>query len=169
MSTGTVELQDTLTKATSGDREAVAQLFQGFFADDEVNVDCGYFGTLGFIFVEHSFWCITDTRICTLRIKRGGEMFFQSCLNEHIKSDAFYQPSLLALWLLIIGVAISTWGIGLLLTPMLVKAYYKTKKSGLVFWVEDGIPPIYIFADRNNLANAQNLSVKIGAQRVAAA
>jgi hypothetical protein len=160
MSNGTIDLGQLLRQATTDDKDAVMNLFKGFLADNETITECGYLGTLGLIFTEHSFWCVTSTRVCSLRLKRGGEMTFSSGYLEYINSDAFYQPSLILLWVLIGGVALITWGIGLLLAPLIVKQFYNFKKSGAVFWISEGIP-VYIFADRQNLRKAQKIPVHI--------
>lgn len=160
MAQGKVELGQVLSDAITGNKDSVKELFGGFLSDNEQVSECGYLGTLGVIFPEHSFWCVTNSRVCSLRTKRGGEMTFSSGYLEHINSDAFYQPSLFMLWFMIIAIAIPTWGLGLLLTPLIIKQFYNFKKSGAVFWVREGIP-IYVFADRQNLKDAQNIAVHI--------
>lgn len=161
MSEPPIDTSKLLARATTNDPKAVSALFSGFMGNEEQLLDCGYLGTLGFIFVEHSFWCVTPYRACSLMIKRGGECSFTSGYLEHINSEAFYQPSLVMLWVVIVIVALFTWGIGLLLTPWIVKNYYKLRKSGVVFWVGQGIP-IYVFADRKNLRRAQQVAIQIG-------
>jgi len=160
MSKGNIDLSDILNGAKAGDSKAVSDIFSGFIGKHEAITGCGYLGTLGFIFPEHSFWCVTDTRACSLRIKRGGELVFSSGYLSHINSDAFYQPSLVMLWVIIAVLAVGTFGVGLLLAPWIVKGFYRTKKSGVVFWVREGIP-VYIFADRYNLSKAQQVSILI--------
>jgi len=61
---------------------------------------------------------------------------------------------------IIIVFAIITWGVGLLLIPFIEHLYYQIKKSGVVFWIREGVP-IYIFADRHNLTNAQEVATLI--------
>lgn len=156
MSKGSIELSNVLKEAMAGNEKAIANLFSGFLSNAETVDGCGYLGSLGFIFPEQSFWCVTDLRACSLRIKRGGELVFSSGYISHINSDAFYQPSLTLLWVLIAVLVIGTLGVGILLVPWIVKAFYQAKKSGIVFWVREGIP-VYIFADRNNLRKAQQV------------
>ncbi len=74
MSKVNVSLVKAIQDAKDGNTESVAGLFSGFLSKSEKINGCGYLGSLGFIFVEHSFWCVTDTRACSLRIKRGGEL-----------------------------------------------------------------------------------------------
>lgn len=160
MANGRVNLGELFSKAKVDDSEAVEQLFRGFLAEDEVVSDCGYLGSMGFVFKEHSFWCVTPIRVCSMRVKSGGEMNFTSAYIDHINSDAFYQPSTILLWIIIIVIAIPTFGLGLLLTPLIVRAYFRVKKSGVLFWCREGIP-IYVFADRNNLRKAQRIAGQI--------
>lgn len=164
MTNGRVNLKDILVQAKTDDKNAIESLFHGFLSEGETATDCGYLGTMGFIFAEHSFWCVTPLRVCSLRIKRGGEMVFNSGYIEHVNSDAFYQPSLFLLWLLLALIAVSTFGVGLLLSPWIIKAFYKMKKSGVVFWVAQGIP-VYVFADRGNLTKAQRLATQIATSK----
>ena len=155
-----MSLSEVLQEARAGNAQAVENLFSGFLGKTEVVTGCGYLGSLGFIFPEHSFWCVTDTQACSLRIQRNGELEFSSGYLPGINSFAFYQPSLVPLWVLIAVLIISTFGIGILLVPWTVKLYYRKKKSGVVFWVREGIP-VYIFADRPNLHKAQVVSTLI--------
>jgi hypothetical protein len=161
MSKVPVRLSEVLHEARAGNSKAVEDLFSGFLGKAEVVSGCGYLGSLGIIFPEHSFWCVTDTQACSLRIQRTGELEFASGYLSHINSHAFYQPSLIPLWVIIAILIVSTLGVGILLIPWVVKLYYRYKKSGVVFWVREGIP-VYIFADRPNLHNAQRVSTLIG-------
>lgn len=158
MTKGFLNLADLLNHAIMDNEESVKALFQGFIAESEEVIDCGYLGTLGIIFPEHSFWCITSERLCSLRIKNGGEMSFTSAYLEYINSNAFYQPSLLKLILLLVVSAATTMGIAILIFPMIIKTYYQVNKSGAVFWVKNGIP-IYIYADRDYLKRAQKIAI----------
>jgi hypothetical protein len=160
MSEVAVNLSEVLQEARAGNSEAVEDLFSGFLGQAEVVTDCGYLGSLGFIFPEHSFWCVTDTQACSLRIKRTGQLEFSSGYVIHINSHAFYQPSLIPLWVIIAILMVFTLGLGIVLVPWVVKLYYRFKKSGVVFWVREGIP-VYIFADRPNLHKAQRVATLI--------
>lgn len=160
MSKVPVRLSGVLQEARAGNSKAVEDLLSGFLGKTEVVSGCGYLGSLGFIFPEHSFWCVTDTQACSLRIKRTGELVFSSGYLPHINSLAFYQPSLIPLWVIIAILIVVTFGVGILLVPWAVKLYYRVKKSGVVFWVQEGIP-VYIFADRPNLHRAQQVSTLI--------
>lgn len=85
-------------------------------------------------------------------------MSFTSAYLEYINSNAFYQPSLLKLILLLVVSAATTMGIAILIFPMIIKTYYQVNKSGAVFWVKNGIP-IYIYADRDYLKRAQKIAI----------
>lgn len=164
MSSNKVSVKGVLGEAKADNKDAIKQLFSGFLAKGEEINDCGYLGEMGFIFSESSFWCVTPLRVCALRIKKGGELFFQGGYISEIKSDAFYQPSLVMLWIILIIIALSTFGIGLVLTPWIVKSFYKMRKSGVVFWMESGLL-VYLFADRSSLKKAQALAVQIAAAK----
>jgi len=55
MSKGNIDLSSILNGAKAGDSKAVSDIFSGFLGKDEAISGCGYLGTLGFIFPEHSF------------------------------------------------------------------------------------------------------------------
>lgn len=161
MENNAVDVAGQLNQAITNKPEAVKALFRGFMGDDEPIIDCGYLGTLGFLLVEHSFWCVTPLRASSLMVKRGGQCTFSSGYLSHINSQAFYQPSLIKLWVSLALIALGTFGIGLLATPWIVRMYFKFNKSGVVFSIGEGIP-IYVFADRANLKNAQHAAIEIG-------
>jgi hypothetical protein len=164
MNAGTVTVSKVLRQAVAGDPQAVMSLFSGFLTEAEELRGCGYLGSLGFIFPEYSFWCVTDERASSLRIKRSGEVVFSSGYLAQINSEAFYQPSLTRLWITIGVLGVVTFGMALLFTPLMVRAFYQINKSGVVFWVREGIP-VYIFANRDYLRSAQAVSVLIAEGR----
>ena len=41
-------------------------------------------------------------------------------------------------------------------TRFLVRIFYRLTKTGCTFWIREGIP-IYLFADRQNIAETQRL------------
>lgn len=95
---GRLEVKKVVGIAITGYKDAVRELFSGFLSDNEKILGCGYLGSSGFIIKEYSFWCVTNLRACSLRIKRGGEVIFSSGYLESINAEVFYQPSLLMLW-----------------------------------------------------------------------
>lgn len=179
---GMIDVKDVFNRAKEGDVESISSLFNGFLGDDERIKDCGYLGVLGYIFPEYSFWCITDRRVCGLLIRRGGRLQFTSGFIKLINSLALRQPSLVTLWVTIsiwmivlwfIGSQVSVFflimygvpewvsflvplALGILAIRWIIRIYYRFVKSGCIFWMREKLP-IYLFADRNNLANAQKL------------
>lgn len=89
-------------RAKAGETPAVETLFAGFIGDTEKVRDCGYLGVIGYIFPDHSFWCLTDKRMCGLQLRRGGRMRFVAGFTRLINSMTVRQPSLIVLWVLII-------------------------------------------------------------------
>jgi hypothetical protein len=104
--TGRIELGALFERARNNDRQAVRSLFQGFLGKTEQIVDCGYLGALGFVFPEHSFWCVTNSRVCGLLINSAGWMNFNFGFTKSLDRGLFVQPSLIALWIWII-----IWGV----------------------------------------------------------
>lgn len=184
MTTGRIRVNDVLRKARSGDSNAVAALFRGFLSDGETIRAGGYLGVLGYLLPEHSFWCVTDYRVCGLLVRRGGRLQFTSGFLGRINSIALKQPSLVVLWLIMIawvltftligvgmnagigaelGESLPGWlaatlgaGVGLGLLRWAIRIYYRFSKSGVVFWMRERIP-VYLFADRQSLTAAQRL------------
>lgn len=150
-------VKHVLAKALENDEASVKQLFAGFFGTEEEVIGCGYLGSVGHVLTTHSFWCVTKERVCALEVKRGGEVRFTGGYHEHINSHVFLQPSLIPLWGWIIIAAIATLGIGLVLAPAIAAFYYRARKSGVVFWVREGIP-IYMFSDRQGMRQAQSVA-----------
>ncbi len=149
---GNLELPGSvLAKAKTGDPEAISTLFAQFIDPDEAVHSVAYFGVLGIgPFGTHSFACSTDRRVASLEVGVFGRVVYQDGFLEYVTSGVLYQPSLLGLVIMMIfGVifAIATFGLGLLLFPILIKAYYRFNKSGLVYVIQDGVS-VYMFANR---------------------
>jgi hypothetical protein len=145
------------SRAKRGDAQALETLFRQFIAPDESVQGASFLGTRGLWGLGiDSYACVTDRRIATIRIGVFGEVEYQDGKTEYLNSAAIYQPSRLLLYLFVAGWTIVTFGIGLLLLPLIVRLFYRYKKSGLVFWVREGIP-IYIFSDRKSLVVANRL------------
>ncbi|MEM6627219.1 MAG: hypothetical protein AAGB25_01705, partial [Pseudomonadota bacterium] len=196
MSNGRLKLGDVMKDARQGDNDAVKQLFSGFMGHQESVVKCGYLGALGFILPEHSFWCISNKRVCGLLIRAGGRVNFNSGSLDLVNSVAFNQPSLIHLWLFLIGFVLLflllagslafavaefllmtlyfnfdvmlfdfRWAfiigfflifaaLAVLLLRWIVRIYYRLVKSGCTFWTRE-TKPVFVFADRHKLAEAQ--------------
>lgn len=130
-------------------------------AEEEPIIDCGCLDRLGFLLGEHRFCCVTPQRVCSLMIKRGGRRTFSSGCLAHINSQTFYQPSLIPLWILITLVALSGFGIGLLLTLWGVRLYGKYNRFGMEFSLAERTR-IHVFAERGSFRNAQSAAIAIG-------
>lgn len=196
MANGRLKVSNTMKQARRGDEDAVRQLFQGFMGPSEQIVGCGYLGALGYILPEHSFWAVTDKRVCGLLIRFGGRVNFQSGSLDLVNSVNFSQPSLVHLWLWLIvylivlvgvsfvaggflgsiiieliwnwfgialwqnmqmwliGFMIGVFLFGLFMMRWVIRIFYRLVKSGCTFWAREKMP-VFVFADRNNLAAAQ--------------
>jgi hypothetical protein len=99
---GRIELGEVFQRARQNHKPSVSELFSGFLGRTEHVVDCGYLGALGFIFPEHSFWCVTNSRVCGLLVNRGGWMNFDFGFLKSLNRAVFVQPSLLKLWAMVI-------------------------------------------------------------------
>lgn len=176
---GRIQLGSVFDSAKQDNPRAVQQLFEGFLGRTEEVVDCGYLGAIGLFFPEHSFWCVTNTRVCGLLINRAGWVNFQFGFIKSLNLATFNQPSLLWLWiciinwalfgLLILGTAVSSLAMGsllgflvllvlglitLALTPAIAWLYQRYEKAGCVFWTQEQ-EPIWIPSDRHRVQAAQ--------------
>ncbi|MFM9888130.1 MAG: hypothetical protein ACKVQT_34330 [Burkholderiales bacterium] len=168
-----------LDRAKAGDAEAIITMFQQFVPPNEEIRFVDYLGLQGLWgFGTHSFACLTDRRIASLRVGGFGEVIYQDGYLEYLNSGVIYQPSLFSLYLAAIGFgifvlmfAIATFGLGLLLialTPLLVKMYYRMNKCGLVWWIREGVS-VYVFANRAKLTlvnRVYRLSTKARDERI---
>ncbi|MGK7919084.1 MAG: hypothetical protein AB4080_03635 [Trichodesmium sp.] len=164
-----------LSSATRNDQEALLIMFKQFILEDEEVYYVQYLGRQGIWGVgNHSFACLTERRVADITVGRFGEVTYQDGYLESINSSIIYQPSKLPLYyymgILIILVffifvitiltskvlAFLILGIGLLLIPFIVQAYYRLVKCGIVFWVKEG-SPIYMFTNRKYLKRANLL------------
>lgn len=132
-------------------------MFGQFVPTDEKIVYADYLGAQGVLWTKKdSFACLTDRRIASLMVGSAGEVVYQDGLLEHYNSGVIHQPSLLGLYLACAVVALSTCGVGLLLLPSVVRAYYRQNKCGLVWVIREGVS-VYVFANRNRLSRANHL------------
>lgn len=166
-----------LARARQHDPEALTSMFRQFLPASDRIIAAEYLGTQGLWgFGVHSFACVTDRRTAALRVKRFGEVGYQEAALEQINSGAVYQPSRLGLYGLVatLIVLLPGWGllsvpvlgllagllvnilIVLLLLPVIVRSFYRFKKSGLVLWVREGLA-VYAFSDRKLLPRANAL------------
>jgi hypothetical protein len=183
---GRIEMGDAYRRAKTDDPQAVRQLFLGFLGRHETVIDCGYLGALGIIFPEHSFWCLTNARICGMIVNASGRVDFTFCFLKAVDVAHFHQPSQVGLWVTIIfyllSVAFIAFGfmasgfmlgpspagfvsflfglliaaIGIYLIPLVTRFYYRFTKSGCAFFTKEHVY-MSILADRNNLKPAQSM------------
>jgi hypothetical protein len=181
---GSVKLGDVYQRAKMNDPQAVRQLFMGFLGRNETVINAGYLGALGVIFPEHSFWCITNARICGMVVNASGRVDFTFCFLKAVDVANFHQPSRVGLWVTIIfyllivaligsgliaggvmlgstsgGVVLFLLGLlvfaaGIYLVPLVTRFYYRFTKSGCAFYTKEHVY-MAILADRNNLKAAQ--------------
>ena len=181
---GRINLGELYQRARSNDKQAIMDLFAGFLGTGERVVDCGYLGVLGIIIPEHSFYCVSNTRVCGLMVRPDGQVTFTFGFIKALNIARFNQPSILLLWLFLISWFIFVMilclpilvtllnsgfygilyllplvliiGVSILLVPWLIRLFYRFTKSGCVFWNREN-RPIFLFADRNNLKGSQRL------------
>ncbi len=183
---GSVELGDVYRRAKRNDPQAVRQLLLGFLGRYETVVDAGYLGALGVIFPEHSFWCITNARICGMVVNASGRVDFTFCFLKAVDVANFHQPSRVGLWVTIIfyllivasigcgfaaggvmlgrtplglvsfAIALLVVALGIYLIPLVTRFYYRFTKSGCAFFTKEHVH-MTILADRNNLKAAQSM------------
>jgi Inner membrane component of T3SS, cytoplasmic domain len=180
---GRIELGDVYRRAKKSDSDAVRELFLGFLGRNETVVDAGHLGSLGLIFPEHSFWCITNARICGMVVNASGRLDFSFCFLKAVDVAHFHQPSRVGLWVSIgfyllsvatlalafvaVGLGLGTLGKvvsfiagllviagGIYLVPWVTRLYYRFTKSGCAFFTKEHVY-LPILADRNNLKAAQ--------------
>jgi len=110
---GGVELGDVYQRAKKNDPQAVRQLFLGFLGRNETVIDAGYLGGLGWIFPEHSFWCITNARIHGLVVNASGRLDLTFCFLKAVDVAYFHQPSRVGLWVTLIFYMLAVAVVGL--------------------------------------------------------
>jgi len=146
-----------LSRAKANDFDAVSLMFRQFIEENETIEFAEYLGLRGLWGIgNHSFACITNKRIASIQTGSFGEVLYQDGWLEELNSNVIYQPSIFLLYLLAVLVAIPTLGLGLILFPIIVKAFYGFKKCGFVTSVREGVP-VYIFSDRKRISRVNHL------------
>jgi hypothetical protein len=170
-------LDDSLVaRAKANDDQALATMFSQFLPEGEQIIDCQYLGVLGLWGIgTHSFAAVTSRRVATLQISLLGGVHYQEGALEYVNSAAAHQPSMVSLYLgfarfgfIALLVAISAgvaihWAVGFLVfvlavvgLPLYVRFYHRKHKSGLVFWIREGVQ-VYAFIDRKRMLVANRL------------
>lgn len=146
-----------MERAKRNDRDALDTMFGQFIEPSEQIVFVEYMGYKGlWLFGHHSFACLTGKRVASMQVGGFGEVVYQDGFLEELNSGVIYQPSVLLLYVIAIVLTVVTFGVGVLLLPLVVKAFYRWKKCGIVLWVREGVP-IYIFSDRKRLTRVNEL------------
>ncbi|MGH8930700.1 MAG: hypothetical protein ACRDZO_08760 [Egibacteraceae bacterium] len=172
-----------LTRAKQNDRDAITIMFEQFLPPDEQVLEAQYLGLRGCWGIgSHSLAALTPRRAASIRIGLFGELIYQDGALEHVNSGVVYQPSRFVLYLLsaffflaTLGVARTLWPIsialslitlslGIALLPIVVRLYYRFKKSGLVLWIREGVA-VYSFADRKRFRTANRYFREVSIQR----
>ena len=157
-----VRIRGSIVKrARSNDAQAIVTMVRQFIPDDEKIYFAQYLGVQGmFGLGEHSFGYLTDRRVAAIRVRSFGEVIYQDGFLEDVNSSVVYQPSKVMLYvivLLLFLLALPTFGVALLLLPFAGRIFYAYKKSGIVFWIREGVS-VYLFTNRNLLGRANRLT-----------
>lgn len=160
-STGSIKFEaSVLSRAKKNDKEAMALMFQQFVSPDETIKTTEYLGTNGIWGLgTHSFGCLTNRRVAALRVGAFGAVTYQDGYLEYLNSIYVWQPSRFSLYVwtfFLILFAIPTFGLALLLFPVMVSTYYRFHKCGLVFVIRQGVS-VYMFTNRKLLVRANSL------------
>ncbi|MFN0125080.1 MAG: hypothetical protein ACKV19_00140 [Verrucomicrobiales bacterium] len=84
------------------DPEALELMFRQFLPASETIRRCAYLGLLGLWGIgTKSFACLTDRRLCGLRVGLFGEVVYQDGYLEYVNSSVVYQPSRFGLFILL--------------------------------------------------------------------
>ena len=173
-----------LDRARHNDQEALHTIFRQFVPITEQIELVEYFGQQGFLFgVRHSFACLTERRLASLKIGRFGYVLYQDGFLEHSNSGIVLQPSKFSLYLGIafavivsaaaasglalpafegglelgIPVAIGAFAImSLIGSWLMVRLYYRLVKCGFVWIIREGVS-VYTFVNRGRMARANLL------------
>lgn len=172
-----------LARAKKDDQDALATMFRSFIpATDEKLFHIEYLGLQGLWGLGvHSFGCITERRIATIRIAPFKEILYQDGYLEYINGGAILQPSRLWLYIIWVGIVIGSFflgagiigalwfihaifgilgfillaGLDFLLISFATRIYYGLNKCGLLFWIREGLA-VYMFTNHNRLFRARN-------------
>lgn len=150
---GKIKIESSIIEqAKSGNKEALKKMFQTFLAEDENIISAEYLGCYGIFFTTKSFVCITDKKVASLEYGPFSKIIYSDALIEDVNSGVIYQPSIFMLYFVGIILCISLFGI--ILLNSWIRFYYKVNKSGMLWYVREGIS-IYAFANRSkiNLVN----------------
>lgn len=176
-------VKSLLNRAKKNDGEAITKMFRQFVMPEEKIFFAEFLGTEGIWGIgTHSFACLTDRRVATLRVGAFGEVIYQDGLLEYINSTVVFQPSKLGLyimWFLIfvgyayiclscylaVGITALAFALGfgglfvVLLLIVSARIFYRLRKCGAVWWIREGVS-VYAFSNRKRLVRINALSRK---------
>jgi hypothetical protein len=133
------------------DPEAIEVLFRQFISDQEPIIFASYFGLKGIWHIgSHSFACLTNRRVASLQIGWLGQVLYHDAYLEECSAVSIRQPSQLLFYLINLIFITATYGLGLLLMPLLVRLYYRIVKSGLIIYVRR-VEDVTIFSNRRKI------------------
>lgn len=134
-----------IAKARNRDGDAIKTMFRQFIPTEEKIVAVEYLGSPGLIFKTHSFACVSDRRVASLRVKRMGEITYQDGAIESVNSAVLYQPSRISHFLSIVTLGLAN------LVPG-----RSSKQVGLVVSIGEGIS-VYILSHRSKVDRANGV------------
>lgn len=158
-------MKNIVKDSIKGNDQSLRVLFEQFLDERESILNVGYFGLNGLWHMGfHSFGCLTDRRVCSLKIGWLGHVGYSDAFLEDVNSIRVDQPSIIILYFFALLFLLLTFGIGLLILPLFVKFFYRFHKSGATVNVRSG-GSVYIFCDRNKIKNINELLRSLNVRR----
>lgn len=158
-------MKNIVKDSTKGNEQALRLMFEQFLDERESILNVGYFGLNGLWHLGfHSFGCLTDRRVCSLKIGWLGHVDYSDAYLEDVNSARVDQPSIIILYFFGLLFLLVTFGLGLLVLPLFVKLFYCFYKSGSTVNVRSG-GSVYIFCDRNKIKYINELLRSLNFQR----
>ncbi len=145
-----------LEKAKENDQEALNTMFSQFIEEKEKIEYAEYFGSVGLLFLTHSFGCLTNKRIISLNVEPFDFMSYRDMYIEEIKGVEINQDNILRLILGTIMYILFTFGIGLLFLGRFIRTYYKINKIGITFFNSKEVE-VYLFANKSKIKKMNSL------------
>jgi hypothetical protein len=90
-------------RARQRDTAAITTMFRQFLPTEERLAVVEYLGSIGLLFKTHSFACVTDRRVASLLVRRGGNIEYVDGVIDAVNSAQLYQPPRFSLTRLLLG------------------------------------------------------------------
>jgi len=134
---------NVLQQAKQNNQDALKTMFQQFLGTDEEIKFAEYMGQHGILIsVTHSFACLTNKKIISLKVGSFGQVLYQDAFTEDLNSGAIYQPSLLGLYILFAIVFIFSYPIvGMIISFSVMTIFPSYMESNIVMVISN----IFIF------------------------